>query len=153
MPTKRKTQKRGRKSVAEKTTAKLSVIGGGAPALPAPPGDLNKDEMEVWNRTVRSEPPDFFSTEVTLSLLGDYCRHRVACDVLSKTISEFKPDWLKLEEGASRYDKLLRMRDREAKAVIRSATKLRLTNQSRYTKGSTATAAGNRTRTAKPWEM
>jgi len=148
-----KTKPRGRKSAASQQTASLSVIHGGAPPFPVPPGDFNKAEMEVWQRVVRSEPPDFFSTEVTLSLLGDYCRHRAATDVLSKTISEFKSDWLKMAEGATRYDSLLRMRDREAKAVIRSATKLRLTNQSRYSKGAAATAVGNQTRTAKPWEM
>ena len=149
----RKTKKRGRKSGAELQTAKLVAISGSAPPGPVPPADFNKDELEVWQKTVRSEPPEFFATEVTQALLADYCRQRVACDVLSKTISEFKSEWLKLEEGGARYDKLLRMRDREAKAVIRTATKLRITNQSRYTKGSAATAAANQTRTAKPWEM
>lgn len=149
----KKPTKRGRKSTAAKQTAKLSVIDGGAPALPEPPGDLNDEEMEVWQRVVRSEPPDFFTSDVTLSLLADYCRHRVAADVLSRTISDFKSDWLKMAEGADRYDKLLRMRDRETKAVIRCATKLRLTNQSRYTKGAAATASRSQTRTAKPWEV
>ena len=149
----KKVTKRGRKSTASKQTAKVHVIDGGAPALPQAPASLNADEMDVWNRVVRTEPPEFFNTDVLLDMLADYCRHRVASDVLSKTIAEFKPEWLKMEEGASRYDKLLRMRDRETKAVIRCATKLRITNQSRYTKGSAATASRNTTRTARPWEV
>ncbi len=152
MPKKRPT-KRGRKSTAAKQTATLAVITGGAPALPPPPADLNKDEMDVWNRIVRTEPPEFFATDATLSLLADYCRHRQAAAVLSKTISEFKSEWLKMEEGAARYDRLLRMRDRETKAVMRCATKLRITNQSRYSKVAAGTAGRTQTRVARPWEM
>ena len=149
----RKTKKRGRKSAAEKQTAKLVSINGGQPERPAPPADLNKEEMDVWNSVTKTEPPDFFATSATLALLADYCRHRVAADRIGHIISEFKPDWLKMEEGATRYDRLLRMRDRETKAVLRCATKLRITNQSRYSKVAAGTAARNQTRTAKPWEM
>ena len=40
------------------------------------------------------------------------------------------------------YDKLLSMRDRETKAMGSLATKLRLTNQARYTPQAAATASG-----------
>jgi hypothetical protein len=46
------------------------------------------------------------------------------------------------------------MRDRETKALADKATKLRLTNQSRYTPGAAGTAAKKAaTAEAKPWQM
>ena len=149
----RKTKKRGRKSAASKQTATITAIDGGAPPRPAAPGGLNKAEMDIWNKVTRSEPPDFFCTDALLSLLADYCRHRAASDVLSDEISKFKPDWLKKPDGALHYDRLLRMRDRETKAVMRCATKLRITNQARYTPQRAATASANKQTGPRPWEM
>ena len=50
------------------------------------------------------------------------------------------------------YDKLLKMRDRETKAIGDKATKLRLTNQSRYTPQAAATAVKNEIGARKPWQ-
>lgn len=148
--------KRGPKSGAEKELEKMKVIDGGfqtgAPGLPAPPGDLNEPQMAIWNAVVRSEPPGFFESDATQALLADYCRHRDSSEQVSKIINEFKPEWLKLDEGAKRYESLLRMRDRENRALLRCATKLRITNQARYTPQAAATAARNRPKAARPWE-
>jgi hypothetical protein len=67
-------------------------------------------------------------------------------------IDTFKPEWLKNAEGASRYFQLLKMRDQETTAAARMATKLRLTNQSRYMPQTLARAAHNTPKLAKPWE-
>jgi hypothetical protein len=45
------------------------------------------------------------------------------------------------------------MRDRETKAIADKATKLRLTNQSRYTPDRASTAAKNNLKADKPWQM
>jgi hypothetical protein len=50
------------------------------------------------------------------------------------------------------YERLLKMRDRETKAAADKATKLRLTNQSRYTQRAAATAAKHASAERKPWD-
>lgn len=140
---------RGRKSAAE---LGVTVIGGGLPERPKAPGGLNSAQMDIWNEIVRTEPAGFFNTEALRGLLTDLCRRRHAEDVLSEQINDFDPEWLKDDAGAKRFDSLLKMRDRESSAHTRLATKLRLTNQARYTPQRAATDNRNTSRVAKPWE-
>jgi hypothetical protein len=139
---------RGRKSAAS-----LSVVAGSIDGRPQPPGDLTKFQSELWQRTVAGEPLDQFRTATLQQLLKEYVRHCETAHILAGQIADFDPAWLADEDGLKRYDKLLLMRDRETKAIGDKATKLRLTNQSRYTPQAAATAAKNTGGRAKPWEM
>lgn len=139
---------RGRKSAAA-----LSVVAGSIDGRPQPPSDLTKFQKELWKRTVAGEPLDQFRTATLQQLLKEYCRHCETAGVLADQIEGFDPAWLADKDGLKRYDKLLAMRDRETKAIGDKATKLRLTNQSRYTPQAAATAAKNSGGPAKPWEM
>jgi hypothetical protein len=141
-------KQRGRKSAAELAV----VVQGNFGKRPEPPADLTEDQAEVWRRSVSSEPLDFFSTEILRDLLKGYCRHTATANSLSEIIDSFKPEWLKAAEGAKRYGELLRMRDAEVSAAIRLATKLRVTNQSRYTPRAAESASRNTARGYKPWE-
>jgi hypothetical protein len=139
---------RGRKSAAS-----LAVVKGSFGERPEPPADLTPEQAVIWRETAASEPVDFFNTAALRALLGDYCRHRASADVVSAAINTFKPEWVKASEGAKRYHDLLRMRDLETSAAMRAATKLRLTNQSRYTPQAAATASRNSpSAPMKPWE-
>lgn len=143
------TTKRGRKSSAE-----LSVLVTGAfGKRPEPPADMTDAEAEIWRETVSSEGVDFFATAALRALLKDYCRHRSAAETVSKVIATFQADWLKSAEGAKRYYGLLKMRDLETRAAADKATKLRLTNQARYTPQSAATASKGASKGPKPWEI
>ena len=141
--------KQGRKSAAE---LGVTVIGGGLPERPKAPGGLNGPQMDIWNEIVRTEPAGFFNTEALRGLLADLCRRRHAEDVLSEQINDFDPEWLKNDAGVKRFDSLLKMRDRESSAHTRLATKLRLTNQARYTPQRAGTTTNNAPRAADPWE-
>ncbi len=142
--------RRGRKSIAEQT---IAVIGGNLDARPEPPGDLTPRQMEIWNNTVATEPPNYFASAAQRGILSDYCRHRAESERLAKVIDDFETDWLKTDDGVKRYENLAKMRDRETKAALTCATKLRITNQSRYTPLSAATAVRNSSqKAAKPWE-
>jgi hypothetical protein len=57
------------------------------------------------------------------------------------------------DEGLKRYEILCRLRERETKAAADKATKLRLTNQSRYVPNVAGTAAKNSTAAARPWDI
>lgn len=139
---------RGRKSAAA-----LSVVVGSIDGRPRPPSDLTEFQREVWERTVANEAASFFNTAALQQLLKEYCRHCEAADTLAKQIEAFDPAWLADEDGLKRYDKLLGMRDRETKAIGDKATKLRLTNQARYTPQAAATASKKGGGERKPWEV
>lgn len=138
---------RGRKS-----TASLSVISGGIDNRPQPPADLTELEAEVWQRTVDGEAADVFGTAALQQMLKDYCRHVIAAERLSLVI-EANMSTTESEVSLKELDCLLKMRDRETKAIADKATKLRLTNQSRYTPKAAGTAAKNAGQASKPWQM
>ena len=135
-----------------KTAPPMGVIPGNFGERPDPPGDLNERQAAIWRETVASEPTDFFGTAVTRALLNDYCRHREAAEILSRTLDDFLPEWIKSEDGGKTYAMLLRARQSEARAAMTTATKLRLTNQSRQTPKAAATAARNVAKGSRPWE-
>lgn len=143
-------QKRGRRSAA---SLEARVIPGSFGQRPEPSDDLSDDEAAIWRETVASEAASFFDTAALRGLLKDYCRHRASAEMVSEVLRAFKPDWLKNAEGAKRYHGLLRMRDLETRAAADKATKLRLTNQSRYTPQAAGTAARNAAKGPKPWEL
>jgi hypothetical protein len=135
---------RGRKS-----TASLSVISGSLDQRPDPPSDLTELEAEVWERTVAHEAADVFGTAALQQMLKDYCRHVIAAERLGLVI-EGHMSKAESEVSLKDLDCLLKMRDRETKAIADKATKLRLTNQSRYTPKAAGTAAKNNAAN-KPW--
>jgi len=95
---------------------------------PLPPHDLNDEEVEVWQSIVSQEIADWF-TAATQPLLAQYCRHvvhaRRIAELIDHTIHSAKEmPWI--EE----YDKLLRIQERETRAMTLLATTMRLTQQS-----------------------
>ena len=138
---------RGRKGATQS-----AVIDGGFARRPEPPIELTVRQAQIWRDVVASEPTDFFATAALRAMLCDYCRHLQTGETLTEQINVFKPEWIRTEEGASRYNLLLRMRERETRASGLLATKLRLTNQSRYQPDTAATAARKVQRLPRPWE-
>lgn len=141
---------RGRKSAAALSAV---VVEGKFGQRPDAPAELTAEQAAIWRETVASEAAEFFATAALRSMLADYCRHRASAAVVSEIIDTFKPDWLKAAEGAKRYYGLLKMREAETRAAASLATKLRLTNQSRYTPQAAATAIKHAARGLKPWEL
>ena len=143
-------EKRGRRSAASENAA---VVQGNFGKRPEPPAELMDEEAEVWRRVVASEAVGWFDTAATQNLLVDYCRHRAAVEKVTEVINLFQSEWLKNAEGAKRYRELLKIRDQESRAAVDKATKLRMTNQSRYNAKNAATAAANAAKGPKPWDM
>lgn len=126
-------QQRGRKSAAS-----LSVVAGTIDGRPKPPPDLNKEQSEIWNRVVASEAADLFKTAAVQRLLCDFCRHSSAVEILTAVCDQALLD---PPPKLSDLDRLLKMRERETRAAMSIATKLRLTNQSRYQPSTAAVKA------------
>lgn len=140
-------QQRGRKSAAS-----LSVVPVSFDGRPRAPDDLTEFQRDVWERTVVKEPADFFGSAVAQQLLKEYCRHVASAHKLSRMIDNLeKLDVLTPLDAAS-YEAMLKLRDRETKALGDKATKLRLTNQSRYTPQAASTAAKRAGTERKPWQ-
>lgn len=144
---------RGRKSGAE-----LAVIAGGKGAVGKsrldPPAELTEEEAEIWTAVVGSEAPGWFDGVAVQQILADYCRHTVAANLLSATISAAMKKGGKPDERVSLRDLqlYLRMRDLETRAIGDKATKLRLTNQSRYRPKDAGLNGGQPSRPSKPWD-
>lgn len=141
-------QQRGRRS-----TAALSVVAGSIDGRPQAPDDLTADQQVIWERTVANEAADTFRTAALQQLLKEYCRHVTSAALLTEKIDAFDSQWLDTDEGLDRYTRLVRTRDCETKALADKATKLRLTNQSRYTPGAAGTKARNSGGEKKPWQI
>jgi phage terminase small subunit len=140
-------RQRGRKG-----TASLSVVSGAFGERPEPPEYLSKKQAAVWKRVVGSEHPDFFKTEAVKALLVHYCRHLVTADELEDVVQKAMGPRPEGEKAVSLddLDRLLKMRERETRACTTLATKMRLTNQSRYQSSVAATRARENA-PAKPW--
>lgn len=141
----------GRKSVAELATPP-SVVQGTFGKRPEPPAELTERQAAIWRDTVAGEDTSFFGTAALRGLLKHYCIHMASAEDVTSIIDSFKPEWLRNEEGARRYHLLLKMRDLETRAAADKATKLRLTNQSRYTPQAAGTAGRNAAKGFMPWD-
>ena len=100
-----------------------------------PPEGLTDEQARVWRETVGARSADYFG-EDSVPMLEEYCRVVCMCRLLAvqveATIAGGEVGELKA---------LLDMRDKESRRLASLATKLRLTNQSRYTPKAAATAA------------
>jgi hypothetical protein len=109
-----------------------------------PPHDLTDEEVEVWAAVVSTEPADWFSPS-TVPLLAQYCRHVVHAKRIAELIERATSD---PDLAISAYDRMLKMQDRESRAIASLATKMRISQQS------TTNHRGNKVKTAsrKPWD-
>lgn len=118
-------RQRGRKSAAQ-----LSVIAGSIDGRPQAPSHLTKEQTEVWERVVASEAADMFRTAAVQQSLERYCIRLTEVWWLDEQIAAAKHP--ASDSTVADVDRLMKMRDREDSACVTLATKLRLTNQSRY---------------------
>ena len=133
---------RGRKSAAS-----LSVISsGGIETIrrSSPPEELSDEQGHEWTQVVNRMPAEWFPRE-THGMLAQYCRHVVSARRVAQLIS--------LAESAGEFDvreyeMLLRMQDREGRALSSLATRMRISQQATVR----AEQARKPSAIGKPWE-
>lgn len=134
--------------MARKSVASLSLVGN-APAAPlhgAPvPAELSEVEAALWRETVESKPAEWFGAD-SWPVLKEYVRAAVTCDALAVAAADAV-----LSKDGDLIKAVLTTRDREARRMADLATKLRLTQQSRYTPQAAATA-DKRANGKRPWQ-
>lgn len=121
--------KRGRTSLAELSiTSKTGLIE--RVQRPDAPYELTDEQAEVWVRVASDLPADWF-TPKNYDLLTQHTRHVINARRCAGLIEqEMKVDNLDLKE----YDNLLRMQERETRAILATMTQMRTTHQSLYDK-------------------
>lgn len=140
--------KRGRKSATERdiddTVVDINKNKNTKPEKPSAPAHLTKEQKAEWTATVNRLPDDWFPRE-TWPLLEQYCRHVVASRDVAKLIST---EQRKNDKDVDKLDKLLKMQEREGRAISSLATRMRLTQQSTVDPERKKPPASGR----KPWQ-
>lgn len=133
--------KRGRASAA---SLEISVQPIQIVDRQKPPHDLTDEETEIWAAVVNCEPADWFKPS-TVPLLAQYCRHVIHARRIGELIEQATSD---PELSIKDYDRLLKMQERESRAMSSLATKMRISQQA------TTNHRGNKNQnpTRKPWE-
>lgn len=119
---------RGKASVAA-----LSVAAPvGVCQRPDAPYDLTDEQSEEWWAVVNRMPADWFPRE-THALLAQYCRHVVTARRVAQLIADAEnPKTKGVALDVDAYDKLLKLQEREGRAMSSLATRMRLTQQTTY---------------------
>ena len=119
-------ESRGRRSTAE-----LSVVrpSGGLVAIearPEAPVELTREQATEWTEIVNRLPAEWFPRE-THGMLAQYCRHVINARRVAKLIETLANNTIiDVEE----YDRLLKMQEREGRAISSLATRMRISQQS-----------------------
>jgi hypothetical protein len=144
---------RGKKTAAAIAASMVAptVIEGGFTHKAPPPEGLTEAQAVIWRKIVAGEPADFFGTETTREMLADLCRHRQEVNEFQALLDAFPPEALSEAKGMRRYEWLVKMRDKASRAAVVMATKLRLTNQSRWRPHAANTMADDQGGDNEPW--
>jgi hypothetical protein len=136
-----------------KSAAALAVVARTVDHRPPPPAELTPAQVVTWETIVRRMPHDWFPAE-THPALTALCRHIDTATQLATVIDKFEVDWIGEEGGLERLNSLLKLRDREHRAIVTISRSLRLTNQSRYPADKASRMAAKPTFAAgmAPWE-
>lgn len=138
------------KQRGKKSTSSLSVVSEILDARPRAPEELNQAEARVWKQIVDSKPHDWFGAD-SHHLLVAYCRNVVAATERDNDIKNFPLATRMEREGFAMFEKLNKLKDMHEARAVQLATKMRLTQQARYTTKAAGTADKN-TAKKKLWE-
>jgi phage terminase small subunit len=105
-----------------------------------PPLRLLAEASAIWREVVATKPSDWFNADSS-HLLEAYCHAVVSHRLVSKSVMMFTDEALAQVGGPKQYELLTRMQERQTRVIATIATKLRLTQQSRYTPQAAATAS------------
>lgn len=133
---------RGRKSAASMEITIPSNVE--VVHRPQPPNELTPEQQDEWHAVVERMPADWFPRE-THGLLVQYCRHVIAARRIAQLIA--KSEKAKAFD-VDMYDKLLKMQEREGRAISSLATRMRITQQATVR----AESARKPEQIAAPWE-
>jgi chaperone required for assembly of F1-ATPase len=132
---------RGRKS-----SAALAMVSASVETIQRPdaPYDLTDEQSQEWWAVVNRMPADWFPRE-THGMLAQYCRHVVASRRVAQLVEACEGE---TDLDLERYDRLLKMQEREGRAISSLATRMRISQQATVR----AEQARKPSTIKKPWE-
>ena len=122
-------ESRGRKSAASLATVQQNGIT--AIQRPLAPDELSDEQAREWRSVVNRMPADWFPRE-THAMLIQYCRHVVSARRVSELIESLVSGETESEKWIDDYDKLLKMQEREGRAMSSLATRMRISQHAQY---------------------
>lgn len=133
---------RGRTSAA---ALEVATVAGKIETVQRPdaPYDLTDEQSAEWWAIVNRMPADWFPRE-THGLLAQYCRHVVAARRVAQLVDQAEKE---SEFDINAYDQLLKIQEREGRALSSLATKMRISQQTTYDKSKKKPPSGRM-----PWE-
>ncbi|WP_372570372.1 hypothetical protein [Ruegeria jejuensis] len=87
---------------------------------------LTQEQSEIWWSVVESLAADWFQPD-TYPLLESYCRHVISARKVAQLIAAAEAAE---ELDVGEYDQLLKMQEREGRALSSLATRMRISQQS-----------------------
>lgn len=127
------------------------VVTGAFQERPSPPENMKAEQAEIWNNTVASEPVNWFQSQAQRDILRMYCAAVYSAKMIQMFIDDYPIAMLATANGTRHYNNLCRLRRDETNSAVSLATKLRITNQSRYDRKLAATMTRGQSVESKPW--
>lgn len=136
--------------MAKKSAASLSVVASISPkdSRLIAPASLTARQKELWAEIVAAKPADWFTVDAQ-SLLVGYVKAIASHEIISERIDSIEAQGGM--EDLRDEDRLYAMQERQARLVQSFATKMRLTQQSRY-QNSTAAVKSSQAGAVRPWQ-
>lgn len=121
-----------------KSAAELSLVPGDGAEIhsivrPEPPESLRPEQAEVWRAIVAALPPEDIP-EQRYEDLANYCRHAVSQRVIARVIDELEEKIGSPDFDLERYDRALKMRERETRAIASLSVRLGFAYSTAYDK-------------------
>ena len=117
----------------QKTQPAGDLVPPSIPGIqPEPLAELNEEERREWRKFTARLPADWFPPE-SWPVLAQLCRHICLARWFGQFLQEVRAGILDPNDGdqLDRVERLIRMHDREGKAMVALMVKLRLTSQQR----------------------
>jgi hypothetical protein len=138
----------GRKSTASLTVLKTPKLDKRLDA----PGTLTARQREIWVSVVNTKPADWF-TDDTAALLVAYVKSVDQHELLSLQVESFDMSALCDMDGVKMLDRLHAMQERQARLFQSLATRMRLTQQSRWQPATASSKTNQSAGSARPWDV
>jgi len=137
--------------MAKKSSASLTVVPNNPmDARLLAPKRLTSRQKELWSEIVSSKPAAWFDAANSALLLG-YVKSIVSHEILTSQSDAIEATLMEPDADLKRLNRLHIMIERQSRLIQTFATKLRLTQQSRYTPATAAVMAGKASG-VRPWD-
>ncbi|HEU4855301.1 MAG TPA: hypothetical protein VFS89_08460 [Nitrosospira sp.] len=136
--------------MAKKSSASLSVVPPAVATVLSPPKTLTARQKELWKEIVLSKPASWFDRS-TAPLLSGYVKAIASHEFLASQSDAIEATLAAESGDLKTLNRIHAMIERQARLIQTFATKLRLTQQSRYTAATAAVVAGKASGT-RPWD-